>query len=131
MLTDQDVRQIVDAIMATDQMQWVQSQMQQQGNPAGGEPPQPQEMPPQEMQQQPMEAEPGPMLQGQNDPDQFGGMANPMAMTSQQYGHGKPQMNMAPQPMNQQRYSADEEADTPEENSRSARGPNSIFYLHF
>ena len=33
---DQLVRQIVDAIMNTEQLQWVTQQMQSQGNPAGG-----------------------------------------------------------------------------------------------
>lgn len=39
MLNDQDVRQIVEAIMSTEQMQWVSQQMHQAGTPAGGAPP--------------------------------------------------------------------------------------------
>lgn len=39
MLTDQDVRQIVAAIMGTEQMQWVSQQMQGAGMPPGGAPP--------------------------------------------------------------------------------------------
>src|SRR6056297_1601491 len=36
MLQDQDIKQLVDAIMATEQMQWVSQQMNAGGTPAGG-----------------------------------------------------------------------------------------------
>lgn len=45
MLQDQDIRQIVEAIMNTDQMKWVAQQMQMGGTPAGGAPPEPEPMP--------------------------------------------------------------------------------------
>jgi hypothetical protein len=47
---DQLIRQIVDAIMNTDQMQWVSQQMQSGGTPSGGAAPQP-ATPPQQPQQ--------------------------------------------------------------------------------
>jgi hypothetical protein len=45
MLQDQDIRQIVDAIMNTDQMKWVAQQMSAGGTPAGGAAPEPEPVP--------------------------------------------------------------------------------------
>lgn len=45
MLTDDDIRRMLDAFSNTDQMKWVSQQMQLQGTPAGGADPQPEPMP--------------------------------------------------------------------------------------
>lgn len=68
MLQDQDIRQIVEAIMNTDQMKWVAQQMQTGGTPAGGAPPEPEPMP--------MNQPSGGGTAPPQTRDQFGGMGS-------------------------------------------------------
>lgn len=75
-LQDQDIRQIVEAIMNTDQMQWVSQQMQAGGTPAGGADPAPEPQP---------QGQPGPAAPQTRDQFMGGMGASPMGAMNGRY----------------------------------------------